>query len=489
MQNVIDRIEKMVLSSIFFDARQFDEVCDLITHEDFSNVLHAAIFKAFGVLNVEHKGFSSELVYLTVSKEMENISMEEVDEVLDELLAQSPIVDMASYVYQIKNASINRDLFSLASFIRDESLKEGADANHTLEQVSEKVYSLSVSGLNKDFRTGEQVALSTMKSIEETRKLGGKLRGVNTGFQRLNDLTTGFNPGELVIIGARPGMGKTALILSMTLKIISSGKGVAICSLEMPAEQIMLRMLSAKGQIPLQSLRSGDLTDRELGVLNQTVNDICESRTLYIDDESNLTLTSLRAKLRKLFAKDKNIGIVMVDYLQLMGDSSSSNKTDRYASVSEISRGLKLLARELDVPIVALSQLNRMVEAREDKRPIMSDLRDSGSIEQDADIVLFIYRDELYKERESRNARKIAMRKKNQGENLNVPDVYVAPLEEEAELIVAKNRSGAAGDSIKIIYKKQFTLFEDSDESTWGNMAINNRVNVDIGGIDDSRLP
>ena len=179
----------------------------------------------------------------------------------------------------------------------------------------------------------------------------------------------------------------------------------------------------------------------------------------------------------------------MVDYLQLMGDSSSSNKTDRYAIVSEISRGLKLLARELNVPVIALSQLNRTVETREDKRPIMSDLRDSGSIEQDADIVLFIYRDELYKERESRNERKIAMRKKNQGENINVPEVYSAPLEEEAELIIAKNRSGAAGESIKVIYKKQFTLFEDLDESTWGNMAINNRINVDIGGIDDSQLP
>lgn len=485
MNDAIDRIEKIVLSSIFFDAQKFDEICDLITYEDFSSGLHAAIFKAFSVLNKDHKQFSPELVYMTISKEIDNISIDEIDEVS----AQSPIVDINSYVNQIKNASINRSLFSLASFIRDESTKEGTDASHTLEQVSEKVYGLSVSNLSRDFRTGEQVALSTMKSIEEVRRLGGKLRGVNTGFRRLNDLTTGFNPGELVIIGARPGMGKTALILSMTLKIISGGKGVAICSLEMPAEQIMLRMLSAKGQVPLQSLRSGDLTDGEWGILSQTLNDICEVKNLYIDDESSLTLTSLRAKLRKLFAKDKSIGIVMVDYLQLMGDSSSSNKTDRYAIVSEISRGLKLLARELNVPVIALSQLNRTVETREDKRPIMSDLRDSGSIEQDADIVLFIYRDELYKERESRNERKIAMKRKNQGENVNVPEVYSAPLEEEAELIIAKNRSGAAGESIKIIYKKQFTLFEDLDESTWGNMAINNRINVDIGGIEGNPTP
>ncbi|RDU73459.1 replicative DNA helicase [Helicobacter aurati] len=484
MDDVIVKIEKIILSAIFFDQEKFDEISSNLSHKDFTTPLHINMFKAFELLQKANTVFTPEIVCLEMQKDMPAITLDDISAII----AESPIADIDSYVQQIKNASVNRTLFSLASFIRDSSLKVGSQAFETLKEVEKRIYALSMQNVSSDFRSSEEVVLSTMSMIEEIKGLQGAIRGVDTGFSRLNSLTTGFNTGELIIIGARPGIGKTALILSMTLKIISSGKGVAIFSLEMPAEQLMLRMFAAKGRIPLQNMRSGSLSDAEWSKLSVVAQDLCEKRNLYIDDGSVLTLTSLQTKLRKLFAKDSSVSIIMIDYLQLMNQTTMGNN-DRYKIVSEISRGLKLLARELNVPIIALSQLNRSPENREDKKPIMSDLRESGSIEQDADIILFLYREAHYKERESKNNKKTALKKKQQGENIEIPEIFVAPPIEEVELIVAKNRSGAAGESIKILFHKEFTLFEDMEEEKITEMSINNTTTIDMDGIDVGGIP
>ncbi|STQ86679.1 replicative DNA helicase [Helicobacter muridarum] len=480
MEEVITKIEKIVLSAIFFDKDKFDEIYESISHKDFIMPLHICMFKAFESLQKINMPFTPEIVCIEMQKEMSNITLDDISIVI----AESPIANIDSYVEQIKNASINRSLFALASFIRDTSLKPGSKANDILEETQRRIYALSMDNTSNDFRSSIEIIESTMSILENVKNLQGAIKGIDTGFAELNSLTTGFNDGELIIIGARPGMGKTALILSMALKIISSGKGVAIFSLEMPAEQLMLRMLSSRGRIPLQSMRSGSLNDDEWSKLSLISQELCQKNNLYIDDSSGLTLASLRTKLRKLFARDSSVGIVMIDYLQLMGQNNKEN-SDRYSIISEISRGLKLLARELNVPIIALSQLNRSVESREDKRPIMSDLRDSGSIEQDADIILFLYRDAYYKERESRNMKKIAIKKKQQGEEIDIPEVFIAPETEEVDIIVAKNRNGAAGDSVKALYHKKYTLFEDMEESEMTSMAIQNVTTL---YLDDTEL-
>lgn len=481
-QDIIGKIERVVLSAILFSPDKFDEICDILSYNDFAFPLHSCMFRACETLNKSNTPITPELICIEMNKSME-VTLDDIAFII----AESPIVDIDSYVRQIKNASLNRSLFSLSSFIRDESLKSSASAMQILEEVEKKVYTLSLQDSSSDFRTAQEVVYATMQIINENKSKLGALKGIDTGFKELNHATTGFNDGELIIIGARPSMGKTALILSMILKIISSGKGVALFSLEMPAEQLMLRMLSARSMVPLQLVRSGDMNDDEVAKLTQASQDLCGHTNFYIDD-GQLSLSSLRTKMRKLKAKDESVGIVMIDYLQLMASMGGMNNSARHEIIGEISRGLKILARELKIPIVALSQLNRTLESRDDKRPILSDLRESGSIEQDADIIIFLYRDEVYKERESKQQVAAAKKKKNQGENVEVGELYKAPEIEKAELILAKNRNGATR-TIEILYNKKYTLFQDEHEEREIKMAMQNAPTFEIDDIDSSGIP
>ena len=492
IQNIIEKIERMVLSAILFSPDKFDEICEVLTYTDFLFPLHSCMFHACEILYKTNMPITSEIVCIEMNKTMQ-VSLDDIAHIS----AEFPTANLDTYVEQIKNASINRSLLSLASFIRDESIKSGSIAKDTLEKVEKRLYALSLQDSHTDFRNAEDVILSTIELIKANKAKMGALKGINTGFRDLNIATTGFNPGELIVIGARPSMGKTALILSMALKIISSHKGVAIFSLEMPAEQLMLRMLSAKSMVPLQSVRSGDMNDSEFTKLTQATQDLSSHRNLYIDDGSQLTLAGLRTKMRKLKARDNTVSIAMIDYLQLMSGMESMNaKAVRHEFIAEISRGLKNLARELNIPIIALSQLNRMLENRDDKRPILSDLRESGAIEQDADIIIFLYRDEVYKERESKQQIAAAKRKKNQGEEIDIQDPYKAPDIELSELILAKNRNGETR-TIEMLYNKKYTLFQDINEEKETQMAIanattymlNNDMLDENSNIDFSGMP
>ena len=286
------------------------------------------------------------------------------------------------------------------------------------------------------------------------------LVGVDTGFAELNKMTTGFGKGDLVIVAARPAMGKTSFALNMIQNLLEKGKGVAFFSLEMPAEQLMLRLLSVQTSIQLQRLRLGDMNDQEFKRLNDAVEKMKHSK-LFVDDHGSLNINQLRSKLRKLKSRHPEIELAVIDYLQIM---SGVGGKDRHLEVSEISRGLKMLARELEIPIVALSQLNRSLESRSDKRPMLSDIRESGSIEQDADIILFVYRNDvyLYKEEKEREKDAIASGKE-------FISKYIEKEEEEAEIIIGKQRNGPTGH-VKLMFQKKFTRFVD--KPTFGAAQI-----------------
>ncbi|MCF6173487.1 MAG: AAA family ATPase, partial [Campylobacteraceae bacterium] len=294
---------------------------------------------------------------------------------------------------------------------------------------------------------------ATLEHILELKNRGNQVVvGLDTGFAKLNELTTGFGKGDLVIVAARPAMGKTALCLNLAQNALDDNKGVAIFSLEMPAEQLMLRMFSSKTSIPLQKIRRGDLSDDEWGRLSGAADEM-SGKSFFVDDNGNVDIHKIRSKLRKLKTNHPEISLCIIDYLQLM--NGSGNK-DRHLEVSDMSRGLKLLARELEMPIVALSQLNRGLESRGDKRPMLSDLRESGAIEQDADIILFVYRDDVYRVREEKEKEQ-----KARLDGKEYKSNFFEKPEENAEIIIGKNRNGPIGVA-NMIFQKNCTRFVDA---------------------------
>lgn len=476
-QRLLNEFERAILSEILLNPLTYDEICDDINASDFSFELHAHMFRAFGALKLKNLSITSELVCEEMQKSLPKVTIDDITLIQRSL----PIGKVDDYIRQVKEHSIKQKLIMLSNHIREQSIRDEVYAAQILSEAEKKIYELGMNTYQEDFKTLDIVAQSTMQLIIDNKRKMGAVKGIDTGFRELNIATTGFNAGELVIIGARPSMGKTALILSMALKAISAEKGVAFFSLEMPSEQIMLRMISARSRIPLQVLRSGDMSDKEIENLQMAMNDIVEHKNFYIDDNPHLTLNGLRSKLRKLKNKDSSISIVFIDYLQLMSEVKGMRESARHEIVSEISRGLKLLARELDMPIIALSQLNRSLDSRDDKRPILSDLRESGAIEQDADIILFLYRDEVYKERESKQRIARARSAKNRGDNnQEIEEPYKAPPKEEAELIIAKNRNGET-KTVNVYFNKRYTLFEDKDEDK--DMARAESVRYDDGAM------
>ena len=386
------------------------------------------------------------------------------DGVLLEILSANPITNTAAYVKEIKDASVKRELATLATTIKKVAIEDDISANEALDTIQGELYKISTNSATSELKDMQTVTSDTLAYIEKMKKLGNKyLIGQTTGFEALDKKTTGFNEGDLVIIAARPAMGKTALVLNMALKNVEQKKGVIFFSLEMPAEQLMLRMLAAKTSIPLQNLRKGDMDDKEWSILSAAFDDL-NSKKLFVDDGGSININQLRARVRKLAQiQENNISLVIIDYLQLM--QGLGNK-DRHQEVSDISRGLKMLARELKIPIVALSQLNRGLESRPDKRPMLSDLRESGAIEQDADIIMFVYRDDVYKERDEARKEKEA---KDKGEDYK--SKFIDKPVEEAEIIIGKQRNGPIG-TVKLDFHKALTKFIDKANEHYGNAPI-----------------
>jgi replicative DNA helicase len=374
-----------------------------------------------------------------------------------DILAANALSNTAAYLGEIKAKSTKRALATLATEIKKVTIEDDLPAIDFMNLVEKKLYEITQDSTNEDFRESKEITLAMMDEIERLKALGNsKLIGTDTGFRNLNDKTSGFGRGDLVIIAARPAMGKTALVLNMALKAIERSEGVAFFSLEMPAEQLMLRMLSAKTSIPLQALRVGDLKDDQWSQFSAAVDDISRKK-LFVDDGGYATIHHVRSKLRKLKSQHPEITLAIIDYLQLM--SGDGGREGRQQEISEISRGLKQLARELDLPIVALSQLNRSLESRENKRPMLSDLRESGAIEQDADIILFVYRDDVYRE-----AKEKEKEMKAKAEGKEYKSEFRKKSEEDAEIIIGKQRNGPTG-TVDLVFQKSFTRFVDATPS------------------------
>ncbi len=311
---------------------------------------------------------------------------------------------------------------------------------------------------SSELKNMQTVIDNTREHIRKMQEKGTSyLTGQTTGFIALDKKTTGFNAGDLVIIAARPAMGKTSIVLNTTLQNLERGDGVIFFSLEMPETQLMIRLISAKTGIPLQNVRKGELNPAQAKQVESAFQDL-SNKKLFVDDGGSVNINQLRARARKIAQNpENNIKIIIVDYLQLM---SGTGGNDRRLTVDEISRGLKLLAREMEIPIVALSQLNRGLEARPDKRPMLSDIRESGAIEQDADIIMFVYRDDIYKERDEQRKEKESLDK---GENPPYKSAFIDKPIEEAEIIVGKQRNGSIG-TVKLDFHKELTKFVDKEE-------------------------
>lgn len=451
-------IERAVLSSIFFNPEELEDVLGVLKPKDFYLPAHKAIFEAIVKLHSEDMPIDEDFVRNRVDKKDVN------DGVLLEILSANPITNTSAYVKEIKDASVKRELATLATTIKKVAIEDEISANEALDTIQGELYKISTNSATSELKDMQTVTSDTLAYIEKMKKLGNKyLIGQTTGFEALDKKTTGFNEGDLVIIAARPAMGKTALVLNMALKNVERGKGVIFFSLEMPAEQLMLRMLAAKTSIPLQNLRKGDMDDKEWSNLSAAFDDL-NSKKLFVDDGGSININQLRARVRKLAQiQENNISLVIIDYLQLM--QGLGNK-DRHQEVSDISRGLKMLARELKIPIVALSQLNRGLESRPDKRPMLSDLRESGAIEQDADIIMFVYRDDVYKQRDEARKEKEA---KDKGEDYK--SKFIDKPIEEAEIIIGKQRNGPIG-TVKLDFHKALTKFIDKDNEHYGQAPI-----------------
>ena len=440
-------IERAVLSAVIFDPETYEEIAAKLSPHDFYLPFHQHIFTAMEELSSEEKPLDDEFLRTKLT------SMGKFDEVaMLDVLSSNPISNTAAYMQEIKAKSTKRALATLATEIKKVTIEDDLPAEEVMNLVEKKLYEITQNSTSDDFRESKEITLAMMAEIERLKALGNsKLIGTDTGFKNLNDRTSGFGKGDLVIIAARPAMGKTALVLNMALKAIERNEGVAFFSLEMPAEQLMLRLLSAKTSIPLQALRVGDLRDEQWSQLSAATDDLA-SKKLFVDDGGYATIHHVRSKLRKLKAQHPEISVAIIDYLQLM---SGEGKEGRQQEVSEISRGLKQLARELQIPIVALSQLNRGVESRDNKRPMLSDLRESGAIEQDADIILFVYRDDVYRE-----AMEKEKEMKAKAEGKEYTSEFRKKSEEDAEIIIGKQRNGPTG-TVELVFQKNFTRFVD----------------------------
>lgn len=449
MENMYNlNIERAVLSAVIFDPETYEEIAAKLKPHDFYLPFHQHVFTAMEELSVEEKPLDDEFLRGKLT------SMGKFDEVaMLDLLSANPITNTAAYLKEIKAKSTKRALATLATEIKKVTIEDDLPAEEVMNLVEKKLYEITQNSTSDDFRESQEITQAMMAEIERLKSLGNsKLIGVDTGFRNLNEKTSGFGKGDLVIIAARPAMGKTALVLNMALKAIERNEGVAFFSLEMPAEQLMLRMLSAKTSIPLQALRVGDLRDEQWSQLAAATDEL-GSKKLFVDDGGYATIHHVRSKLRKLKAQHPEISIAIIDYLQLM---SGEGKEGRQQEVSEISRGLKQLARELQMPIVALSQLNRGVESRDNKRPMLSDLRESGAIEQDADIILFVYRDDVYRE-----AMEKEKEMKAKAEGKPYESAFRKKSEEDAEIIIGKQRNGPTG-TVNLVFQKNFTRFVDA---------------------------
>jgi len=473
MDNIYSlNIERAVLSSIVFDHEIIEDILGVLKPSDFYLPAHQKVFEVMEALNHADMPIDEDFIRKRVDNK------EVSDSVLIEILSANPISNIMSYVKEIKDGAVKRELATLATEIKKLTVEDNITALEAVDQVQNQLYNITMDSASSDLKNMQTVIENTREHIRKMQERGTSyLTGQTTGFVALDKKTTGFNPGDLVIIAARPAMGKTAIVLNTTLQNLERGDGVIFFSLEMPETQLMIRLLSAKTGIPLQNVRKGELDPDQAKKVEQAFQDL-SSKKLFVDDGGNVNINQLRARARKIAQiESNNVKLIIVDYLQLMSGTGGS---DRRLTVDEISRGLKLLAREMQIPIVALSQLNRGLEGRPDKRPMLSDIRESGAIEQDADIIMFVYRDDIYKERDEQRKEKESLDK---GETPPYKSAFIDKPIEEAELIIGKQRNGSTG-TVKLDFHKELTKFMDKEEPFGAAPVITSYEAVSDASVD-----
>lgn len=401
-ENAVKRImphsveaEMSVIGAMMMDQQAIGTAVEMLTSEDFYSRQYGIMFDT--IVELEQSGMAVDPVTLQDRLKEKNLPPETYStEQLGTLLAQvTTSANIASYAKIVADKALLRRIIRANEELAAKGYTEQTPAKELLEEAETDIFQLSQRRGFSQFVPIRQIVLDAMRKIEAASRQTGSITGVATGFTDLDAKTAGFQPADLILLAARPSMGKTALALNIAEYVgVKSRKHCAIFSLEMSKEQLVNRLFSMHSHVDSQKIRTGQLTDGEWGSLLESAGVIGQSN-LIIDDTPAISVAEMRSKCLK-FKMDMGLDMVMVDYLQLMSSSGSRRTDSRQQEISDISRSLKSLARELNVPVLALSQLSRAVESRPDKRPMLSDLRESGAIEQDADVVMFIYRDEYY---------------------------------------------------------------------------------------------
>jgi replicative DNA helicase len=426
--------EQSVLGGLMLDNRAWDQIGDRVRENDFYRYDHRLIYRVMSKLAAQNKPID----VLTVAE-----SLRELNELenaggevnLFELANNTPsAANIGAYADIVRERSVMRQLIAAANDIAENAFNpQGRSSTELLDVAERHVFAITEQGarVGGPINVKEYLA-STMEKIEELFQTKNPITGIPTGYHDFDGMTSGLQPSDLVIIAGRPSMGKTTFAMNIAENVVIKNRSpVLIFSMEMPGDAIVMRLLSSLCRIDQMRMRTGKLEDEDWPRISSTVSMLSEA-PLFIDDTPALSPVELRARARRLMKEHGQLGLIVVDYLQLM--QVPGNSENRTAEISEISRSLKSLAKELKVPVVALSQLNRGLEQRTDKRPVMSDLRESGAIEQDADLIVFIYRDEVYNEN--------------------------SPEKGTAEIIIAKQRNGPIG-KCRLTFLGQYTCFEN----------------------------
>ena len=429
--------EQAVLGSLMLDNQRWDVVAEMITDRDFYSRHHQLIFSEMHTL--VSRGTPIDLITLSESLESKDLLVDVGGfAYLAELSKNTPsAINVVAYTDIIRQQAILRELISASNEIADNCYStEGRDSTEILDLAESKIFQIAESRTTQGDgpKNITEVLEATVAKIEELfQRPHDGVTGVSTGFLDLDKKTAGLQRSDLIIIAARPSMGKTTFAMNLCENAaMMQEKPVLIFSLEMPSEQIMMRMLASLSRVDQTRIRTGQLQDDDWARISSTMGLLLEKKNIYIDDSSGLTPMELRSRARRIYREHKGLSMIMVDYLQLMRVPNISE--NRTLEIAEISRSLKALAKELQIPVVALSQLNRSLEQRADKRPVNSDLRESGSIEQDADVIMFIYRDEVYNEA---------------SEHKGI-----------AEIILGKQRNGPIG-KVRLKFQGQFSRFDN----------------------------
>lgn len=440
-------LEEAVLGALMLDKDALPAVIEILKKESFYLESHQHIYQ----IMTELFDAQQPIDILTVHESLKKAKK------LDQIGGVNYLIELTNKVASAANIEfhsriitqkyIQRELIRVSTQVIKDSFDDEKDVLELLDEAERGLYDITDANLNTGYEAVGAVAVKVQKMIDSMRDKGDDLTGVTTGFAELNKITNGWQPSDLIIIAARPGMGKTAFTLSLAKNAAEHGQGVAIFSLEMANAQLVQRLISMDASLNSRLLRNGQMNEEEFGQLHNSVNRLAEL-PIYVDDTPALNIFELRAKCRRL-KQNHNIQLVIIDYLQLMAGAPNQARSSREQEISSISRALKGMAKELNVPVIALSQLSRAVETRGgDKKPQLSDLRESGAIEQDADIVTFIYRPDYYE---------------LGGEEFDVP-------KDQAEIIIAKHRNGSLGSVfLKFIpHFVKFTEPDDADDLSFG---------------------